>query len=70
MVAEQVTERSKTEYDGTAELNEESSRLARRFKVSSLVILRRIHDTGAITREEFWQAYEQELARLRAIIES
>jgi Zn-dependent peptidase ImmA (M78 family) len=57
----------RTEYDGTAELNEESTRLARRFKVSSLVILRRIYDTGAISREELWQAYENELARLRAI---
>ena len=35
--------------------------------MSTLVILRRIHDAGGLTREELWEAYEQELARLRAI---
>lgn len=46
---------------------EESNRLARVFKVSSLVILRRMHDTGALGRDEMWTAYEAELERLRAI---
>lgn len=55
------------EYDEAAELGDEVSRLARRFKVSTLVILRRIHDAGGLTREELWEAYEQELAQLRAI---
>jgi len=55
------------EYDRTAALQDEISRLARRFKVSTLVILRRIHDVGGLTRDEFWQAYETELERLRAI---
>ena len=36
--------------------------LTRRFKVSSLVILRRLRDTGAIGREEFTSAYREELA--------
>ena len=43
------------------------NRLARRFKVSTLVILRRIHDAGRLTREELWTAYDAELARLRAL---
>ena len=55
------------EYRSSSELRSEVDRLARRFKVSTLVILRRIYDMGALTREAFWEAYEQELARLRAI---
>jgi hypothetical protein len=42
-------------------------RLARRFKVSTLVILRRIHDAGGLTRQQFQDAYETELERLRAM---
>jgi Zn-dependent peptidase ImmA (M78 family) len=42
------------------------SRLAQRFKVSTLVILRRILDAGVISRERFQEAYDQELAHLRA----
>lgn len=54
-------------YDHRAELRAELDRLARRFKVSTLVILRRMHDAGGLSREAFWQAYEKELARLRAL---
>lgn len=55
------------EYQRDAELRVEVERLARRFKVSSLVVLRRIHDAGGLTREEFWRAYNEELERLLAI---
>src|SRR5207244_331188 len=55
------------EYDSTAEIDAEVGRLARLFKVSTLVILRRIHDAGGLTRERFWDAYEAELERLRAL---
>jgi len=55
------------EYTAAVELPKEVSRLARRFKVSTLVILRRIHDAGGLTREEFWEAYQAEVARLRAL---
>jgi Zn-dependent peptidase ImmA (M78 family) len=41
--------------------------LARRFKVSTLVILRRIFDARRIDRETFQQAYQEEVARLRRI---
>lgn len=54
-------------YRPDGELAEEIERLARRFKVSTLVILRRILDVGGLTKEEFWEAYYAEVARLRAI---
>lgn len=42
-------------------------RLARRFKVSTLVILRRILDARRIDRAAFEHAYEEEVIRLRAL---
>lgn len=44
----------------------EVPRLARRFKVSTLVILRRLLDAGRLSRDAFEAAYEAELTRLRA----
>lgn len=55
------------EYQPKAELQTEIERLAKRFKVSTLVILRRIHDAGGLTVEQLWREYRRELARLRAI---
>lgn len=55
------------EYQRGAELSDELVRLARRFKVSTLVILRRMHDAGGLTRGHLWRAYRDELERLRAI---
>jgi Zn-dependent peptidase ImmA (M78 family) len=57
----------KQEYDRRLNLRASLDRLARRFKVSTLVILRRIHDAGGLTRDEFWREYEEELKRLVAI---
>ena len=57
----------KQEFDGGLSLRSELDRLARLFKVSTLVILRRIHDAGGLTKEEFWREYEKELKRLLAI---
>jgi len=54
-------------YDGGMSLREELDRLARWFKVSTLVILRRLHDAGRLTRNQLWQAYNEELDRLRAM---
>ena len=53
-------------YDEANELDVEVDRLARRFKVSTLVILRRIHEVGGLTRDELWEAYHRELKRLMA----
>jgi Zn-dependent peptidase ImmA (M78 family) len=55
------------EYQPEAELRAELDRLARRFKVSTLVILRRIHDAGGLTGDQFWREYRRELERLRAM---
>lgn len=57
----------RTDYQRGEDLRGALDRLARRFKVSTLVILRRIHDAGGLTQDQLWQAYQQELERLRAI---
>jgi Zn-dependent peptidase ImmA (M78 family) len=54
-------------FQPDAPLAEEVLRLARRFKVSTLVMLRRIFDSGAISRATFDAAYGAELQRLRNI---
>jgi Zn-dependent peptidase ImmA (M78 family) len=55
------------EYQKGAELRVEIDRLARRYKVSTLVILRRIHDAGGLTKKRLWLTYRDELERLRAM---
>ena len=44
------------------------SDLAKRFKVSTLVILRRLLDAGAVSRTEFDGAYEDEMRQLRELL--
>jgi Zn-dependent peptidase ImmA (M78 family) len=44
--------------------------LARRFKVSSLVVIRRLFDAGLLGRETFERAYDAELVRLLAMPKS
>ena len=48
-------------------VGEAMHRLARQFKVSTLVILRRLLDAGAISRETFGNAWATERERLRAL---
>jgi Zn-dependent peptidase ImmA (M78 family) len=55
----------RAEYRQGEELRNALTRLARRFKVSTPIILRRIHDLGGLTQIELQQAYERELERLR-----
>lgn len=55
-------------YRRDADLSEEIARLARVFKASTLVVLRRIHDSGAMSWPQYRQAYQEELERLVHII--
>lgn len=55
------------DFSKRVDLAGEVKRLAARFKVSTLVILRRIYDAGGLTRKQFWEKYHEELDRLRAI---
>ena len=54
------------EYKEDNSLKDEMVRLARYFKVSTLVILRRIYDAGAIKKDEFWKEYYKERDRLKS----
>lgn len=51
-------------HDPRAPFVEELDRLARTFKVSTLVILRRLLEAGYLTRPEYRRAYETESARI------
>ena len=53
------------EYRRRQDLRNELNRLARRFKVSTLMVLRRVFDAGEIDRDVFTSAYRRELDRLR-----
>jgi Zn-dependent peptidase ImmA (M78 family) len=56
-------------FDGDDDLDLEMRRLARRFKVSTLVVLRRIYDIGGLSRNAFWEAYDAEVDRLHELRE-
>jgi Zn-dependent peptidase ImmA (M78 family) len=56
----------RNDYDRSADLRTEMDRLARRFKVSTLVILRRMRDAG-LNVARFHDAYDDEIERLRAL---
>jgi len=60
-------EQFRSTYDSAANVNEEMQRLARQYKVSTLVILRRMLDAGGLDTAAFREAYGKEVARLRAI---
>lgn len=52
-------------YDaGAHDLTAELERLARIYKVSTLVVLRRLHDLGALGWQEYRETYEAELERV------
>ena len=53
-------------HDASADLRSETQRLARRFKVSTLVVMRRLRDAGRLGDEEFRAAYREEIGRLNA----
>ena len=53
-------------HDASADVRTETQRLARRFKVSTLVVMRRLRDAGRLGDEEFRLAYRDEVGRLNA----
>lgn len=55
------------EYKADTPLDLEIRRLARCFKVSTLVIIRRIYDAGGISKDRMWDTYYAEYARLMKI---
>lgn len=55
------------EHRPDALLTDEIQRMARWFKVSTLVALRRLFDAGFIDQTTLWQNYREELARIRAL---
>ena len=50
-------------------LTDDLERLARQFKVSTLVVLRRLFDTGYLTLSQYREEYADELERILAILE-
>lgn len=60
-------ERLHEAHEPGAAVPDEIQRLARRFKVSTLVALRRLFDGGLIDHETLWEYYRQELDRIRAL---
>lgn len=60
----------RSEFRSGAPWDDEAQRMARVFKVSTLVILRRMFDARALTREQFQAAYRAESERLQHRVES
>ncbi len=54
-------------YDPENDLHEEMQRLARRFKVSTLVLVRRLFDLGVFDEDSLWATYHEELERVKAL---
>jgi Zn-dependent peptidase ImmA (M78 family) len=55
-------------YRPKAELRAEKQRLSNHYKVSTLVVLRRMFDAGGLSREAFWTVYQAEAEHLRKVM--
>lgn len=62
--------RVRDEFRGDRDITAELDRLTRLFKVSTLVVLRRIHDAGGLSWEAFRAAYVDEERRVREFLEA
>ncbi|MHB8347185.1 MAG: ImmA/IrrE family metallo-endopeptidase [Acidiferrobacterales bacterium] len=56
-------------HQRNAPISDELQRLAREFKVSTLVALRRLFDAGFLDQTQLWQHYREEQERLRTLKE-
>jgi Zn-dependent peptidase ImmA (M78 family) len=54
-------------HNSALAVKDEMQRLARFFKVSSLVVLRRLYEAGLMSRETMNQCYQEELERILAL---
>lgn len=57
----------RSEHQANGPIEDEIQRLARIFKVSTLVVLRRLFDARFIDQATLWQSYRDELARIRSL---
>ena len=60
--------RISAEFNQQQPLQDETERLARLFKVSTLVVLRRFHDAGHLSWDAYRTAYQAELDRILGIL--
>ena len=58
----------RSDFVAGADLTQELERLARRYRSSTLVVLRRIHEAGLLAWNDYRQAYSSELGRVMALI--
>lgn len=61
------TDSLREQFDPGAPLTEELTRLARRYKVSTLVVLRSLYDARLLSWEAFRATYDDELERLAGL---
>lgn len=59
----------RTEFDSNADLTDELERLAKIFRVSTLVVLRRIFDADRMSWSRFVEAFQAERARVIALMD-
>jgi Zn-dependent peptidase ImmA (M78 family) len=59
----------RAEFRPNAHLLEEVQRLAGMYRVSTLVVLRRVFDAEFLPWDRYQEAYEEELARVRSLLE-
>jgi Zn-dependent peptidase ImmA (M78 family) len=57
-------EEFRSEFDRGALLSEETQRLAERYRVSTLVVLRRALDAKFLSADDYWTAFRAELERI------
>ena len=63
------TEDFQGRFDPIRSIDSEMERLAADYKVSTLVVLRRIRDHGVISENDYWSKYDAEVTRLKEYTE-